>query len=256
MTAAGRHADTGGDLQSSAARKALHQRIRLDIEGRIMSGVLKPGDRIPFEHELMLEYQCSRMTVNKALSALAAAGLITRQRGAGSFVAQPRIHMAALAIPDIREEIMERGFAYRLELLSRDVLAASAVPADVMRVPRGSELLSLRCLHFADDRPFAVEDRLISLAAVPEAAEVDFATIPPGSWLLAHVPWTEAEHRISATCAGDLAATLHIDKADACLVLERRTWRTSQSITQVKQTFPGDGFDLSARFVSQASDQI
>ena len=51
--------------------KHLHQRIRDDIEARIMSGDWPPGHRIPFEHELMAEYGCSRMTVNKVLSTLA-----------------------------------------------------------------------------------------------------------------------------------------------------------------------------------------
>ena len=63
--------------------RPLHSRIRSDFEERIMSGALKPGDRIPFEHELMAEYGCSRMTVNKAMSSLADAGLIHRRRRAG-----------------------------------------------------------------------------------------------------------------------------------------------------------------------------
>lgn len=239
--------------KTEAAAVPLHRRIRSDIETQIMAGTLKPGDRVPFEHELMREYGCSRMTVNKALSALAATGLIHRQRGAGSVVAQPRIHMAALAIPDIREEIVKRGFAYRLELLSREVLAASAVPSGLMRITRTSQVLSLRCLHIADKRVFAVEDRLINLAAVPEAAGADFGATPPGSWLLAHVPWTEAEHRIMAAQAGDMASILGIAPDAACLILERKTWRSGASITYVKQTFPGDCFDLSAQFMARAS---
>jgi GntR family histidine utilization transcriptional repressor len=53
--------------------------------------------------------------------------LITRQRRAGSFVAQPKIHMAALAIPDIREEVLSRGFEYDSRLLSRRVIDGQRV---------------------------------------------------------------------------------------------------------------------------------
>jgi GntR family histidine utilization transcriptional repressor len=53
----------------------LHQRILSDIEGRIVSGEWPPGHRIPFEIDLTKEYDCSRMTVNKALTQLAKAGL-------------------------------------------------------------------------------------------------------------------------------------------------------------------------------------
>ena len=56
----------------------LHKRIRTDISARILSGAWPPGFRIPFEHELMAEYGCSRMTVNKALAPLAESGLIVQ----------------------------------------------------------------------------------------------------------------------------------------------------------------------------------
>ena len=54
--------------------KPLHQQIRDDIERLIRSGALQPGQRIPFEHELMAQYGVSRMTVNKALSEFAHRG--------------------------------------------------------------------------------------------------------------------------------------------------------------------------------------
>ena len=49
---------------------AIHARIRRDIEARIMSGEWAPGTRIPYEHQLMASYGCSRMTVNRALRTL------------------------------------------------------------------------------------------------------------------------------------------------------------------------------------------
>ena len=55
---------------------ALYQRIRSDLEAKIMSGDWPPGHRVPFEHELMESYDCSRMTVNKVLSALADAPVL------------------------------------------------------------------------------------------------------------------------------------------------------------------------------------
>jgi GntR family histidine utilization transcriptional repressor len=193
------------------------------------------------------------MTVNKALSSLVAAGLIVRRRRVGSFVAEPRAHSAVLEIPDIRADVTLRGQHYSLKLLSRKRRKAAARHADEQKLAANGELLDLRCLHMADGRPFALEERLISLATVPEANEVDFAVEPPGSWLLGHVPWTEAEHRISAINAdGDIAAALEVPRNCACLTLERRTWRGGADITHVRQIFPGSGFDLVARFAPQA----
>jgi len=230
--------------------RPLYQKIRTGIETQIMSGVLRPGDRIPFEHELMERYKCSRMTVNKALSALAAIGLISRQRRRGSFVTRPRIHMAALQIPDIREEIERRGHIYSLDLMGRNILGADTEGGAVMRIPPHGKLLSLRCVHLADGKPYAVEERFINLLAVPTARDADFSVTPPGTWLLAHVPWTEAEHRITAVAAAGEAELLNVPADKPCLALERWTWRDKESITYVRMIFHGDNFDLTARFVS------
>jgi GntR family histidine utilization transcriptional repressor len=228
---------------------SLHQRIRTEIEQKILSGDWGPGYRIPYEHELMEQYGCSRMTVNKAISALADAGLIDRRRRAGSFVARPRIHSAVLSIPDIKAEVTGRGEAYAFRIVSNVRRAAKRGDA-IEKVLAGEKpLLAIVCLHLANGHPFAFEQRLISLAAVPEAEDADFTEVSPGGWLLTHVPWTEAEHRITAVSAdADLAAALHIDVGSACLAVERRTWRGDEHVTYVKQTFAGDAYDLVAKF--------
>jgi GntR family histidine utilization transcriptional repressor len=228
---------------------SLHKRIRAEISERIRSGAWPPGHRVPSEHELMAEYGCSRMTVNKALAPLAEAGLIVRRRKAGSFVSRPRIHSVVLDIPDIAAEVTARGDPYGYELLSRKARAASVRELEELGLERSTRVLALECLHRAGGRPFALEERLINLATVPEAAEVDFAKTPPGGWLLGHVPWTEAEHRISAANVSKaVAATLGLAPTAACLVLERRTWRGDDRITHVRLTFPGEAYDLVARF--------
>ena len=200
----------------------------------------------------MTQYGCARMTVSKALSSLVTAGLIVRRRRVGSFVAEPRAHSAVLEIPDIRADVTARGQAYSLKLLSRRRRRPAPRHAEEQKLAADGELLVLRCLHMANGRPFALEERLISLATVPAADDVDFSVEPPGSWLLGHVPWTEAEHRISAINAdADVAAVLEVARNSACLALERRTWRGSVDITHVRQIFPGTGFDLVARFAPQ-----
>lgn len=233
---------------SPAPREALHSRIRRDIAERIMSGAWPAGHRIPVEQELMRSYACSRMTVNKALRALVEAGLLESRKRAGTFVATPRHHRAALEIPDIRSEVAERGGCYRLELLSR---ARRRATRDDRRRMQGAEgaMLAVTCRHFADERPYALEHRLINLTAVPDAADADFAAVPPGTWLLGHVPWTQAEHRITAINAdADTAALLDLPPGGACIVLERWTWRGADRITHARLTYPGDRHALIARF--------
>ncbi|WP_380876862.1 histidine utilization repressor [Sphingomonas sp. DBB INV C78] len=231
----------------------LNRRIREHIEQRILSGAWPPGHRIPFEHELMAEFGCARMTVNKAIAALVDAGLIVRRRRGGSFVAEPRVHAPVLAVPDIRAEVEARGQRYGLRLLSRKCRKALDHSPIEGQLARDGHLLVLECLHLADDRPFALEERLIGLAAAPAAVDVDFSQIPPGTWLLDAVPWTEAEHRIAAINAdAHVSGLLDVPPHTACLAIERRTWKEDMDVTHVRQIFPGSNYDLVARFTPKS----
>jgi GntR family histidine utilization transcriptional repressor len=235
----------------NGAKASLHERIRSDIAGRILSGEWPPGHRIPYEHDLMAAYGCARMTVSKALASLAAAGLIERRRRAGSFVRRPTVQSAVLEIPDIRAEILRRGLAYGYELLRSCRRRASPEDQALLDAPVGAEVLALRCRHLADGQPFALESRRIALGVVPDAAMVDFAVEPPGSWLLQHVPWTEALHGIAACNADpETARLLAIPPGTACLVVDRQTWRAGEMVTAVRVWFPGDRQRLTARFTA------
>lgn len=229
----------------------LHERIRSEIEAAILSGALRPGARLPTEQELQRDYGCARMTVNKALSALAAAGLIDRRKRAGSFVARPKVHSMVLDVPDLEQEVVQRGQRYRFDLMQRIVKQPGVGDAEEIQLAGSGDLLLIEGVHFADDAPLAFEARLISLTAVPEIAGQAFDGASPGAWLLRHVPWTEAETRIAAVPADrDIAARLHLPPGSACLFVERRTWRADEGITLVRQHFVGSAYDLIARFGS------
>jgi len=216
-------------------------RIRGDIEARIHSGEWKPGHRIPFEHELVAAYGCSRATVSKALSGLAKDGLIERRRKAGSFVAHPQVHSAVLEVPDLAQVIAARGEDYRWHLTDRRLAdRAGDVPLPALLVDG---------VHCGGGEPFALEHRLIALAAVLDAEHETFADEAPGTWLLHHVPWTAARHRIRAVEAtATEAKALGLRPRGACLELERTTWRAGQIVTHVRQLFRGDRYDLVAEF--------
>ena len=154
---------------------SLHRRIYADLEGLILSGALSPGDRIPFEHELTERYDCSRMTVSKAISELAGRGLVTRRRRAGTFVAQPKAHAAVLAIPDLRAEVIERGQAYGYVLLER--IEREPDGADEIELASGGLLLDLTCLHSADGAPLAL---VLSTNALAQQATAQDATTLDG----------------------------------------------------------------------------
>lgn len=231
------------------APESLHQKILGDLQGKILSGKLAPGARIATEHELAEAYDCSRMTVSNVLAKLARAGLVERRRKAGTFVTRPQSQAAVLEIHDIKAEVLALGRPYRFELVSRAMRRSTAAHRERFDTKSAGRVLELIARHFAGPKVFCLEERLINLDSVPQAAEESFLDVPPGRWLLDSVPWTAAEHRISASNAsGSTATSLSVRAGTACLIVERRTWRAALAVTHVRLTYPGDSHQLVARF--------
>ena len=65
-----------------ALHVAKHRRVFDYLHAAILSGQLKPGDRLPSEAELGLLFEASRITVAKAVLDLQRMGLVTRRPGA------------------------------------------------------------------------------------------------------------------------------------------------------------------------------
>lgn len=231
----------------------LNQRIRSEIEERILSGEWPPGFRIPFEHELMEQYDCSRMTVNKVLTTLAENGMIERRRRAGSFVARrsPEQELVTLEIPDVGLAIGGRHQRHDYKLLHRELRAPDPAIYNETALAGEDRLMAIDGVHLANGRPVAVEHRLLNAASVPEVMDVDFDHTSPGSWLLQEVSWTRGEYRISAEGASAAdAAVLDCAPGQACLVIERRTWRGDAPITWARQIFLAGEHELVARFTA------
>jgi GntR family transcriptional regulator, histidine utilization repressor len=234
---------------SGGKKRTLHDQIVRDLRTRILSGKWQPGHRIPFEVDLARQYDCSRMTVNKALTQLANAGLIERRRRAGSRVAHPRAQSAILEIRDIQSEVQSLGLAYTYRLLERDVRQVRAADRAHLRLPSRGSVLDVTCIHFAAAWPFCLEQRIINLKAVPEAREEGFENVAPGQWLLGRVLWSAAEHVIRSVAADEeVADKLNMMVGAPCLVVERRTSRDDANITFVRLTYPGESHELLARF--------
>lgn len=232
---------------------SLHGKILTEIEQNILSGRWPPGFRIPSEMELTVHYGCSRMTVNKVLTQLAQAGLLERKRKAGSFVTRPHTSSAVLEIPDLRQVVLGMGQEYASQLLSRLQRRSTREDMDAMRMSKTSSVVHALCLHMAGMRPFCIEDRLINLEAVPDAEQEMFTEQSPSSWMVNHVPWSSAEHRIRAEAASaETAGLLKVAPGFPCLVIDRCTWTGRLPITFVRLTFPADLYELDAHFSPSA----
>ncbi len=105
--------------------RRIFEEICADIREQLISGQLKPGDRLPPERELAAMFSVSRTALREALRSLEIAGLITLRKGSkgGAFVLESS---AALATQSIRN-MMDLGRASLSALLEARMAVEEAV---------------------------------------------------------------------------------------------------------------------------------
>lgn len=193
-----------GNFEPSA-RPPAYQVLAEELRGQILSGRLRPGERLPTEPQLCARSGVSRSTVREALRLLASQHLIVTTRGVtgGSFVARPSPEQISATLSDamhlmrgpaeigvhqlleVREMLEVPGVAVAAQRRTDDdleAMEAALLPPGVEDVPR--RFLAYRSFHAA--LASAVHNPLYALLVHPL---YDFlnepvigAVVPPEVW--------------------------------------------------------------------------
>jgi len=132
-----------------------YKKIQATIVKRIEGGQLRPGDAVDSERELAKIHQVSLMTARHALTALEREGLVHRRRGAGTFVAPPKIHFNKLT--SFTEQMVSRSLTACSKVLSFSVVDNEQEVAARLALSTHARLLKVERLRMAADEPYAVE---------------------------------------------------------------------------------------------------
>ena len=215
-----------------------YRQIKSDVRDKVMDGTWALGQELPKEQDLAVSYGCARATVNRALRELAEEGILERKRKSGTRVRQAPVRQARFDIPLVRREIEDLGEPYCYALLLREELEAPGWLAARMRLDVPVPVLHLRCLHYAGDAPYQVENRWINLKTLPKAREADFTELGPNEWLISAIPFSDVEISFSATAADEaLARDLSCAPGDPLFQGERSTWFDGAPVTYVRMVF-------------------
>lgn len=223
--------------------------IRRSLAASILNGDWPVGTRVPAEMLLTVHYATSRMTVSKAIQSLATEGLVERRPKTGTIVTGRARERPVMEIWDAADAVHRGGGHYGYRLLECEMIPAQSPFRDQLPVEAKASMIRMLCLHLSDDRPFQLEERLINVEAAPKITCQRLEDVSPGQWLLAHVPWTDAKHSISARGASAIVARhLDIETGTACLVVERRTWNGDVPVTLGRFWYPGDEQSVEGQF--------
>lgn len=139
----------------ASAGKPKYAQVRDELAARYFGA--RPGIALPSEHEICAEFSVSRITARRALDDLARAGLVVRERGRGTYVADSSEDAAP---ESSRYEVVDlvgfhaymtgQGRRVSTEVLLQSVVAASNSVATQLRTAMGSPVVRLDRLRRVD----------------------------------------------------------------------------------------------------------
>ncbi len=226
-----------------------YEQVKAFVKAQINLGVWRPGDAVPSESALQLQFGICRMTVNRAMKELAVEGVVNRIQGSGTVVAQLHRISSTLAIRDIHDEILERGHSHSTTVLTVEATRADAALAQLFKLRCGARLFHSVLVHHEDGVAIQLEDRHVNPASAPHYLEVDFTACTPTHYLLDHAPLTEASYSIeSALASAQEAKYLGIKRGEPCLVMTRCTVSAAHVASLARLVYPGMRYSFSGKF--------
>jgi len=125
------------------------------FRGRIARGVWRPGTTLPTIEDLMREFEVARVTVRQAVNLLAKEGLLSPERGRGTFVSRAPEQARWLRLGMTLEDLAEvyRNDRPQLTLIEQASGAPRLAPEDGKPAPRYH---FMRRVHSRNGEPYCV----------------------------------------------------------------------------------------------------
>lgn len=231
--------------------RQIEQALRERIAG------LHPGERLPSDADLCLEFGVSRMTARNAMERLAADGLISREPGRGSFVAAPPAHRRTNRLMTFTQEMRRAGRVPSSRVLTRVVRPSSSAEAASLGIPANQPVVHLRRLRQADGEPIALESSVLIGACADAVMTADLSngslheTLGRAGFVLRRGTGTIG----AAAASAEDARLLEMRVGDPLLV-EQRVIADGHGrrIEATESRYPADRYGLVVQFDVEGSD--
>ena len=236
----------------------VYYRLERFLRDQIQTGALKPGDSIPPESQLAQQFSVSRMTVRQALSRLVFEGLIERQRGRGSFVAEARFQHTHV-FPSFEEEMQARGAKTSHKLIQMRIEPAEGKVAENLALPEDTPVVVLERQRLVDGRVVGYEIRYFPrrIGDALTEDEIQSQSLVSAMRRVIGRVHSRLRLRIIASAARPREAK-HLDiKVGAPVLIRENTWfvHPEGPIQYGKSIYRGDRYQMDLDFTSWPQGQ-
>jgi GntR family transcriptional regulator len=238
-----------GQLQKQDPTPLYLQLQRL-LREVIDAQVVRPEEALPTERELAEEFAVSRITVRKAIDGLVEDGLVSRRRGAGTFVMAPRVEKSFSKLTSFSQDMISRGRRPHSVWVSKAIGAVTPEEALSLGLSPGSLVYRFHRIRYADDLSMALEYATVPAYCLPSPDAVT-TSLYEALEASGHLPVRALQRLRAVAFPPEQAEALGIEPGSPGLFIERRGFLPDGRAAEYTQSFyRGDAYDVVAELNS------
>ncbi|MCA9908951.1 MAG: GntR family transcriptional regulator [Anaerolineae bacterium] len=205
-----------------------HYQLREILRAEIAAERWRRGDQLPSEHQLCDMFQVSRTTVREALDALVNEGLLTREKGLGTFVADPKfIETWTGSAIGFSDSITQQGYLIETQVLELDVRPAPLRVRQELNLQSHEDIVYLKRLRYILKQPILIVTSYMPARLFPRMTEIDFTVNSLYQTFRReyNIPVTRVKRSIEAIAADeDIAAQLDLPLGFPIMFIENTAY--------------------------------
>lgn len=136
------------------------------IKDRILTRNYKSNAKLPDGTSLATEFNCSELTIKKALDILVGDGLVVRKRGSGSYVKRPLSTQAPRHLYGSSKNAEESNQVLETKVLNYSVEPATDFLAERLNCEEGDMLYHLIRVRIIDGKANVIEDTFMPINVI------------------------------------------------------------------------------------------
>jgi GntR family transcriptional regulator len=237
-------ADTLGRL-SKDDPAPLYLQLQRVLREAIQNRHLHQDDAIPPERDLAEDFDVSRITVRKAIDGLVSEGLLTRRRGAGTFVAS-RVEKSFSKLSSFSEDMLSRGRKPHSEWVYKSAGAVTPEESLSLGLSPGALVYRFHRIRYADGQTMALEYSTLPGYCLP-SPEAMTTSLYEALEKTGHRPVRALQRLRAVAFTAEQAERLGVKPGDPGLFIERRGFLSDGRAAEFTQSYyRGDAYDVVA----------
>lgn len=151
--------------------------VKNALRDHIKSGGWRVGDQLPVESELCRMFEVSRAVIRQALKELEIEGLIFKEKGRGTYVAEPKIDQRmAQELTGFYQDMIKHGLKPVTQILRQGVIPAPPDVATNLEIEPRTEVIEIHRLRGVQDEFIILDTTYLPSALCPGVLHADFTS--------------------------------------------------------------------------------